>query len=166
MNNINKILNLVKKTNDKVIITDENGEASFMLMPFTEYETIVENKSSVKDLSEKELLDQIDRDIAIWKQDHNDEEEDDLLLSDPLGPEHNFDDEIFDDEIDDEITEEKNKPVQNDPIKYEDIPPPPDIIASDIFTPEEKPIIDMSYDDSDDGTDDDKTSEFEEEPIY
>ena len=156
--NLEKIINLVKKTNDKVIITDESGDASFVLMPFADYEKIIENKESVKDLSEKEMLDQIDCDIAVWKQEHDDEEEDESQFDDPFGNDDENEDE---DDIDEDfkISEQTEKPV-----KYENIPPPPDITTSDIFQPEEKPIIDMSFDEE--GSDNKIEDDFEEEPVF
>ncbi len=67
MANLQKIINLIKKTGDKVIILDENGDPGFILMSIGDYESLVLGKSGVQGLTEAELLDKINRDIAIWK---------------------------------------------------------------------------------------------------
>ena len=54
--NIDKIINLIKKTNDKVIIVDENNNTNFVLMPFSDYEKIIENTDNFTNLNEKEFL--------------------------------------------------------------------------------------------------------------
>lgn len=79
MNNFKKILNLIKKTGDKMVVTDENGDSSFVVMPLDEYERIVEGSNELGGLSENELWNKVDRDIALWKQSHNDEFNDDVF---------------------------------------------------------------------------------------
>lgn len=64
---LNRIINLIKKTGDKLVVLDQTTEASFILMDLKDYEKLILAKSEVKDLTEDELLDKINRDIAIWK---------------------------------------------------------------------------------------------------
>jgi hypothetical protein len=211
--NFDKILNLVKKTGDKVIVAPEFGDP-FVIVPFKEYEKIVENKKEVENLSEEELWNQIDRDIAIWKEGHRfnqeDEGEPEFEMEDdwinPLQREEawekpwlsegdeiedkitedfeeekfeeleeekseilDLDDENLDDSSfpmeekwDEEMEEKKNKrnrfaiPEErlhkngemngNEPVHYENIPPPPDLNASNGLVEEEKPkIVDLSW---------------------
>ncbi len=210
--NLDKIINLVKKTNDKIIIVDENNNTNLVLMPFSDYEKIIENADNIKNLNEKEMLNQIDRDISIWKQEHP-EQEDELEIEDPFKSEfdkpeldyrpwededekkdfknNNWEEDDYENENEDEEEEEdftapkydldadeiKNNDLKFDnlkdnsetePIKYEDIPPPPDVTASDFFRTEEKPIIDVSFDekDIDENNDEEIENEFEEEAVY
>lgn len=67
MPNFKKLVNLIKKTGDKAIILDENGEPGYVVMTVNDYEDLILGKSGVSGLTENELLDKINRDIAIWK---------------------------------------------------------------------------------------------------
>lgn len=67
MTNLQKIISLIRKTGDKAIVLDENGDASFIVMSVGDYESLVFGRSGVRGLTESELLDKINRDIAIWK---------------------------------------------------------------------------------------------------
>ena len=73
-NSIEKIIDLIKKTGDKCIVLDSNGEPAFVAMRFTEYENLIENTPSISDLSEEQLLEKINHDIAIWKNNQKDQE--------------------------------------------------------------------------------------------
>ncbi|MBU1203353.1 type II toxin-antitoxin system Phd/YefM family antitoxin [Patescibacteria group bacterium] len=71
---IDKVLELAAKTGDKVIVLSDNHEP-YVIMTVKEYEALLAGPSSVKGLSEDELLDKINRDIAVWKasQEHLDD---------------------------------------------------------------------------------------------
>ncbi|PIR13027.1 hypothetical protein COV49_03625 [Candidatus Falkowbacteria bacterium CG11_big_fil_rev_8_21_14_0_20_39_10] len=72
-NQLQKAINLSKKTGDRVIVVDSAGsDSAFVVMGLDEYEKLVLGKSEVRDLTEDELLDKINRDIAIWKSDNSD----------------------------------------------------------------------------------------------
>ena len=68
MPNLQKIINLIKKTGDKAIILDENGEPSYVIMTLFDYERLILGKAGVAGLTEDEFLDKINRDIEIWKE--------------------------------------------------------------------------------------------------
>jgi len=81
-NQLQKAINLAKKTGDRLIVFDESGESAYVVMSLEEYERLAVNRSEVRGLTEDELLDKINRDIAIWKNEQdffdenfNDEEE-------------------------------------------------------------------------------------------
>ncbi|MFA6594518.1 MAG: hypothetical protein WCT16_04680 [Candidatus Buchananbacteria bacterium] len=67
MPNLTKLVNLLKKTGDKAIVLDEHGEPGYVIMTVADYEDLILGKSGVSGLTEDELLDKINRDIAIWK---------------------------------------------------------------------------------------------------
>ncbi|MFA5021041.1 MAG: hypothetical protein WC517_03210 [Patescibacteria group bacterium] len=67
MPNLQKLVNLLKKTGDKAIIMDETGEPGYVIMTVADYEELILGKSGVSGLTEDELLDKINHDIAIWK---------------------------------------------------------------------------------------------------
>jgi len=102
---LKKILNLVKKTGDRVVVYDaQESEESFVLMDFNSYEKLItgelknkeevssqesekelkleekkdylstENRredSKIKDLTEEDLTDKINREISLWKNQEN-----------------------------------------------------------------------------------------------
>lgn len=61
-----KVLDLAAKTGDKVIVLSDSHEP-YVVMTIKEYEALLHSPSSVKGLSEDELLNKINRDIAVWK---------------------------------------------------------------------------------------------------
>ena len=67
-NQLQKAINLVKKTGDRLIVFDkaESGNP-FVVMSIDEYEKLVIGRSEVRGLTENELLDKINRDIAICR---------------------------------------------------------------------------------------------------
>ncbi|MFA6422694.1 MAG: hypothetical protein WCV92_04830 [Candidatus Buchananbacteria bacterium] len=73
MDKFQKIVNLIKKTGDKAIILDQNGDPNCVVMNLEDYEKLILGKSEVRGLTETELLDKINRDIAIWKEDQGEE---------------------------------------------------------------------------------------------
>lgn len=68
MSNLQKVVDLIKKTGDKAIVLDQNGDPNYVLMTFGDYEGLILGKSEVRGLTEAELLDKINRDIAVWKE--------------------------------------------------------------------------------------------------
>jgi len=76
-----KILKLIKKTGDKVIVYNENEpDSSFVLMDLGKYESLVEENSDDKnklkiadtlDLTTDDITDRINCDISTWKNQEN-----------------------------------------------------------------------------------------------
>ncbi len=67
-NQLQRVINLAKKTGDRVIVFDSvNPENTYVVMGLDEYEKILIGKNEVRGLTEEQLLDKINRDIAIWK---------------------------------------------------------------------------------------------------
>lgn len=71
---LKQIIDLIKKTGDRLVILDQKG-AGFVMMDVKDYEKLILAKSEVKDLTEAELLDKMNRDIAIWKANQSQEAE-------------------------------------------------------------------------------------------
>lgn len=67
MESIQKVINLIKKTGDKVVILDKIGGLDCVIMTINDYEKLVLGKADIMGLTETELLDKINRDIEIWK---------------------------------------------------------------------------------------------------
>jgi hypothetical protein len=66
MKNLQRILDLIRKTGDKYIIEDDNG-GIFVILSLDDYETFIFKNNQLRNLSEEELLNKINKDIAIWK---------------------------------------------------------------------------------------------------
>ncbi len=66
--NLEKIVNLIRKTGDKAIVLDVQGEPNYVIMTVSDYERLMLGKSEVLGLTEQELLDKINRDINLWKE--------------------------------------------------------------------------------------------------
>lgn len=67
---LQKALNLSKKTGDRIIVFDNSeSQNPYVVMDLEEYEKLIVGHSEVRGLTENELLDKINRDIAIWKTD-------------------------------------------------------------------------------------------------
>ena len=67
-NKLQKAINLVKKTGDRIIVFDSpKTNNPYVVMDLNEYEKLIIGRSEVRGLTEDELLDKINRDIAIWK---------------------------------------------------------------------------------------------------
>jgi len=71
---LQKAINLARKTGDKLIVVDSSKPDNvFVVMSLKDYENLVLGKSEVRGLTEDDLLDKINRDIAIWKSDQLEE---------------------------------------------------------------------------------------------
>lgn len=75
-NQLQKAINLAKKTGDRLIVYDmsQNSEA-YVVMGLDDYEKLATGHNEVKSLTEDELLDKINRDIAVWKNGQYNKEE-------------------------------------------------------------------------------------------
>ena len=72
---LQRAINLSKKTGDKLIIFDSaKAEEACVVLPLEDYENLVLKMSEIKNLTEDELLDKVNCDIAIWKNESEIEE--------------------------------------------------------------------------------------------
>lgn len=71
--NWKKILNFLKRTGDRAIIADQETDEIFVLMSLSDYEQKIFSNSEVKGLTEDQLLDRINQDIAVWQATNNEE---------------------------------------------------------------------------------------------
>ena len=67
-NQIQRAINLIRKTGDRLLISDVS-ENVYAVMALDQYEDLIHERSGVRGLTEDGLLDKINRDIAIWKSD-------------------------------------------------------------------------------------------------
>ncbi|MCD4694121.1 hypothetical protein K8R62_02060 [bacterium] len=82
---IKKVISLAKKTGDRIVVFDpEEGGENFVIMSLEEYENLLDQSGKlnikesideeIKDLTENELIDKINRNIAVWKNENKDKE--------------------------------------------------------------------------------------------
>lgn len=75
---LKKVIKMVKETGDRIIVFDpEEGGDNFVVLPWEEYEKLIKysgikseektKEGELKNLTENELIDKINRDIAAWK---------------------------------------------------------------------------------------------------
>jgi hypothetical protein len=63
-----RAVNLIRKTGDRMIVFDSaKRDDGFVVMAMDEYERLALRNVDVRNLTEDELLDKINRDIAVWK---------------------------------------------------------------------------------------------------
>ncbi len=92
-----QVLSLVKKTGDRCIVLDERSEGAYVVMGLDSYEKLVSQESPVSNLTEAELLDKINRDIALWQstQDIDSELQEDCLDGEVLSGDSSEDDRYY-----------------------------------------------------------------------
>jgi hypothetical protein len=67
---LDRLIRLANKTGDRLIVHDSCTGESVVLLGLEEYEDLVSDsfpQTDIRDLSSNQLLDQINRDIAIWR---------------------------------------------------------------------------------------------------
>lgn len=65
---LQRLIHLINKTGDKLIVFDQlEPDNCYVISSLSDYEHIVKEGDGVKGLTEDELIDKINRDIAIWK---------------------------------------------------------------------------------------------------
>ncbi len=65
---LERFINLIAKTGDKLVVYDRHQpENSFVISSLGDYERLLIEAQGVKGLTEDELIDKINRDIALWK---------------------------------------------------------------------------------------------------
>lgn len=66
-NGLEKIIELINKTKNNCIILDNVGNPSFVVLNFEEYEKLSANNGDIAKLTEEQLLDKVNAEIALWK---------------------------------------------------------------------------------------------------
>ena len=75
MSSLDRLIKLAKRTGDCLIVHNPIDESDVVIMDVSDYESLLDEKKDgstssprdVRGLSERELLNQINRDIAIWR---------------------------------------------------------------------------------------------------
>lgn len=67
MGSLDRLIDLAKQTGGRLIVHDPIEGRDVVILDVDEYERLVLGKKDVRDLSSGQLLDQINRDIAVWR---------------------------------------------------------------------------------------------------
>jgi hypothetical protein len=62
-----KIIAFIEQTGDRCIILDQAGTPAYVIMPLRQYQQVMAAPGSVSGLTEQELVEKINSDIANWK---------------------------------------------------------------------------------------------------
>lgn len=62
-----KLIELVQHWGERCVIVNERGEPVSVLLSVSDFERLLGNRESIQELSEQELLEKINRDIALWR---------------------------------------------------------------------------------------------------
>lgn len=85
MKDFEKALAIAQDTGDRVIVISETTEP-MVIMRLKEYASLMGYREKVQALSENELLERINRDIAMWKQSQQEESDRGWDEFDPVAP--------------------------------------------------------------------------------
>lgn len=66
-NPLDKIIDLIKKTGDNCIVLDDQGYPVYVVLSFKSYQNLIDSRTDIAGLTEDQLLDKINHDIALWK---------------------------------------------------------------------------------------------------
>ena len=64
-NQLDRILKIIQRTGDKVIVLKD--DSAFVIASLDSYNQLVEGESPLSQLTESQMLDKINRDVATWK---------------------------------------------------------------------------------------------------
>ncbi len=75
MNNsqFDRVLRILARTGDRCMVFDRQNDQGVMVMSLDEYEKMLDGGAPVSELSEGDMLDKINRDIAVWREKHQSE---------------------------------------------------------------------------------------------
>lgn len=131
MDQLQRFIDLVNKTGDNLVVFDrQSPDKSFVILAINEYEKLIDTDSAPRDLTEGELADKINQDIAIWKNEQ--------ILDDVSEADFNWleEDDEYEDEDEDLGEEELNYFYAEPELSFSS--PEPEIFTQQL-TPEEDP---------------------------
>jgi len=77
-NSFDRLLRFMAKSGDRCVIM-EKGQPAFVLMKIEDYEDLLMSHSGVDGLTEEELLDKINGEIALWRANQEDDAAEEIM---------------------------------------------------------------------------------------
>lgn len=81
---IQEVIQLIHKTGDRCIVVNPTTKTSFVLMSLRDYQGLVSRGQDVRNLTEIELLDKINQDIALWRMQQTEMENTELAAAEEV----------------------------------------------------------------------------------
>ncbi|MBU0597306.1 hypothetical protein KJ641_02790 [Patescibacteria group bacterium] len=91
------LIDLANRTGDRLIVHNPIECQDVVIMSVQEYESLIDSRRSSGSMSSNQLLDQINRDISVWRSNREEDEEWDRSMQ--------LEDELWDEEMEDFIPE-------------------------------------------------------------
>lgn len=79
---LDRALRLVKRTGDKLLVADRDSDEVFAIMNLDDYENLLAGEAVWDEMSEEDMMNKVNRDIASWRSHHQTEDWDDLTKED------------------------------------------------------------------------------------
>ena len=120
-NQLNRLLKLINRTGDRLVVLDKDTDTSVVMMEIDEYEKILNGGPRLEDMSESDILDKINREVAVWREKNMANSADAVLEEEPVVCKPTVEeeipeiDEVEDEEIDEELAEISHKEVEKIP---------------------------------------------------
>jgi PHD/YefM family antitoxin component YafN of YafNO toxin-antitoxin module len=67
-NQLNRLLKLINRTGDRLVVLDKDTESAVVLMEIDEYEKLLDGGPRLENMSESDILDKINREVAVWRE--------------------------------------------------------------------------------------------------
>lgn len=74
MASLEQLIELARKTGDRLIIHDPYGDKDLVVMDIVQYKALLRGRVSVADMSEKEFVKKMNRDLAVWESNQDEED--------------------------------------------------------------------------------------------
>lgn len=139
-NNLDRVLDLIKKTGDKAIIVpvpSTRDSDPYIIVPIEQYEQIISAKVNYAEMTEQEILNRVNREISLWKQSQRElgfnpdmDLIDSVQYEEDIYDEENEENEENEEEFDFNNENDKTRDIED--LNYEQVPPPPDLPIIDI----------------------------------
>lgn len=64
---LDKAINIMRRTGGRLIIVDQGADEAIVMMSVDDYEKLLNSFQAISGLSEREMIEKINRDIALWR---------------------------------------------------------------------------------------------------
>ena len=105
---LDRLIDLAKRTGDRLIIHDPYSNRDMVIMDVEQYTRLLEGRTFVHDLTSQQMVDKINRDVSIWRSNHEEDEQEELaaglyeeVLDMPLFQQDEETDDFDDEDTDD-----------------------------------------------------------------
>ncbi|OGH93688.1 MAG: hypothetical protein A2538_00600 [Candidatus Magasanikbacteria bacterium RIFOXYD2_FULL_41_14] len=72
-----RVMRILDRTGERCLVFDKSSDTGAMIMSLDEYEKFLNGGAGISDLSESDMLDKINRDISVWREKHQFENDSD-----------------------------------------------------------------------------------------